>query len=138
MENKTEKPIAIEILNGGQLKAIEKHFAAMDWVRSTICPMGGRSNPEKRIFNIITYGDNWLTIDESNIFATNQYDIISFNSFSKLTGIKAEEEIVINTELVQYRVKSTGINAMLLGGHRFNITAQELSELHTAFHSLTH
>jgi hypothetical protein len=140
MENKTEKPIAISVLTMGQLRAIEKHYAAMDWVRSTICPMGGRSNPEKRLYHIITYGNRWLTIDESNIFATNQYDIIPFNAFSKLTGVVAEEaEIRIELKIDgNYAlIKKDEIRLVSGNSLRHSLSISELTEIYTAYTSLS-
>lgn len=42
-------------------------------------------------------------------------------------------EIVLNTELVQYRISKDRIHAMLLGGHKFTISPSQLSKIQIAF-----
>lgn len=41
----------------------------------------------------------------------------------------AQQEIVINTVAVQYRVSNNGIHCMLVGGHKFEIDMETLDKI---------
>lgn len=138
MEKKKE--LAIRVETQKQFEALMCHYASKGYHRNHY-HTGGKCSPEKALFNIIVHGNNWLTMDESNTFATRQYEIISFTNFAALTGIELpKDEVVI--EISAHKLKaivSQGGLVLTYGDYTSNnigITASELDEIYTAYKSI--
>lgn len=81
---KEEKPKAIQVKNEQEFRLLMDHFDSKDWVQSKKFPHYGFGSTH----HIFEYKDYYQRIDESNIIATLQYDVVTFEQFAAEKGIK--------------------------------------------------
>jgi uncharacterized lipoprotein YehR (DUF1307 family) len=133
MENKTEKPIAVTVYNKYQFNALMKLYESYNWynwagVEASKTTINGYPTH-------VTYENNFCSKD-----APVNYEIISFNAFSKLTGVVAEEtEIVISLPFIKVIVTRDGFSVEDENGEDSNITklsAKNLEAIYAAYQSL--
>lgn len=119
------KKIAIKINSKAEYDALMKHFKdkCWKWCTGTI----PTEEPYKRQTDI-TYHDDIM----HNADGALDYEVISFSTFSALTGILAEpEEVIVQCGTMDIKVTKDGIDAPC-----FRLTATHLEEIYTAFKSL--
>lgn len=75
--------VAIQVNNEREFKLLMEHYESKGWKEHPKYNIHGFGSTH----HVIEYNDSYLRMDESNIFATIQYNVIPFADFAKEVGI---------------------------------------------------